>query len=275
VTIATPVAAPVFAQSLGLQMSVLARDGVQHAELHLNPADMGPVSVQIVMDGTQARVDFGADVAATRHAIEAGLPELASALRDAGFTLAGGGVPLCFGAMAKLVVDAVRPSETGIASGLNTRNSNSPASSTRNIDRKYNSRRNAASPRKIRLTGKRIRCRGVMRYQWFCSQFTLGSHLLLVLRGEGDVPIPGAPCRLHHVYHGLMCGFGVGINDDGGVGLSACSRFQGGSQRVYAGIRQPLVVDGVVFRGIHGNKDLIVLCIQGLSACLRQIDLQF
>ena len=62
------------------------------AELHLNPADMGPVSVQIVMDGTQARVDFGADVAATRQAIEAGLPELASALADAGFTLAGGGV---------------------------------------------------------------------------------------------------------------------------------------------------------------------------------------
>jgi len=50
------------------------------------------VSVQIVMDGTQARVDFGADMAATRQAIEAGLPELASALRDAGFTLAGGGV---------------------------------------------------------------------------------------------------------------------------------------------------------------------------------------
>ena len=92
VVIATPVAAPDFAQALGVQMSVLARDGIQHAELHLNPAEMGPVSVQIVMDGTQARVDFGADVAATRHAIEAGLPELASALRDAGFTLAGGGV---------------------------------------------------------------------------------------------------------------------------------------------------------------------------------------
>ena len=53
---------------------------------------MGPVSVQITMDGTKAQIDFGADVAATRHAIEAGLPELASALRDAGFTLAGGGV---------------------------------------------------------------------------------------------------------------------------------------------------------------------------------------
>ena len=92
VALATPVTAPAFAQELGLRMSVLARDGVQHAELHLNPADMGPVSVQIVIDGSQAQVDFGADVAATRAAIEAGLPALAGALRDAGFTLTGGGV---------------------------------------------------------------------------------------------------------------------------------------------------------------------------------------
>lgn len=92
VAIAAPVSAPEFAHELGLRLSLLANDGVQTAELHLNPADMGPVSVQIVMDGTQARVDFGADMAATRQAIEAGLPQLASALADAGFTLAGGGV---------------------------------------------------------------------------------------------------------------------------------------------------------------------------------------
>ncbi len=92
VVLSTPVTAPDFAQELGLRLSVLARDGVQHAEIHLNPADMGPVSVQIVMDGTQAHVAFGADAAATRQAIEAGLPDLASALHDAGFTLAGGGV---------------------------------------------------------------------------------------------------------------------------------------------------------------------------------------
>jgi flagellar hook-length control protein FliK len=91
-TVATPVDAPDFAAAFGLQVSVLAKDGVQQAQLHLNPADMGPVSIHITLDGTLARVDFGADVAATRHAIEAGLPELASALRDAGFTLAGGGV---------------------------------------------------------------------------------------------------------------------------------------------------------------------------------------
>jgi len=75
-----------------VELAVLARDGVEHAELHLTPADMGPVSVQIAIDGTQARIDFGADMASTRHAIEAGLPELAGALRDAGLTLTGGGV---------------------------------------------------------------------------------------------------------------------------------------------------------------------------------------
>jgi EmrB/QacA subfamily drug resistance transporter len=37
-----------------------------------------------------------------------------------GITVVGAAVPLSFGAMAKLVVDAVRPSETGIATGLNT-----------------------------------------------------------------------------------------------------------------------------------------------------------
>jgi flagellar hook-length control protein FliK len=92
IVLATPFGAPEFAQALGVQVSMLARDGIQQAELHLNPADMGPVSVHIVVDGTQARVDFGADVAATRQAIEAGLAELAGALRDAGLTLHGGGV---------------------------------------------------------------------------------------------------------------------------------------------------------------------------------------
>ena len=92
VQVATAAHAPEFREALGVQVSLLARDGVQSAELHLNPAEMGPISVRIVMDGAQARVDFGADSAATRELIETGLPELATALRDAGFTLAGGGV---------------------------------------------------------------------------------------------------------------------------------------------------------------------------------------
>ncbi len=92
VQMATRADAPEFARSLGVQVSVLARDGVQQAELHLNPAEMGPISVRIALEGTQAQVNFGADSAATRQIIENGLPELAAALRDAGFTLSGGGV---------------------------------------------------------------------------------------------------------------------------------------------------------------------------------------
>jgi flagellar hook-length control protein FliK len=92
VDLPTPATAPEFREALGVQVSVLARDGVQHAELRLNPAEMGPISVQIALHGTRAQVDFGAESFMTRQIIEAGLPELAAALRDAGFTLAGGGV---------------------------------------------------------------------------------------------------------------------------------------------------------------------------------------
>ena len=65
---------------------------MQSALLQLNPAEMGPISVKILLDGQAARVDFQADLAHTRSVIEASLPALASALQDAGLTLAGGGV---------------------------------------------------------------------------------------------------------------------------------------------------------------------------------------
>jgi flagellar hook-length control protein FliK len=91
-SIDAPVDSPAFAPALAAQVTVMARDGVQRAELRLNPAELGPVSVQIVVDGAQARVDFVAESAQTRQSIENGLPTLASALRDAGLTLAGGGV---------------------------------------------------------------------------------------------------------------------------------------------------------------------------------------
>lgn len=92
VQVPTPATSPEFTKELGLQVSVLAKDGIQQAELHLNPAEMGPISIQIAIDGSQAQVNFGADSAATRQIIESGLPELAASLREAGFTLSGGGV---------------------------------------------------------------------------------------------------------------------------------------------------------------------------------------
>jgi flagellar hook-length control protein FliK len=81
-----------FAPALGSQLSVLVRNGVEHAQLKLNPADMGPIEVRISIDGSQAQVDFSAAHAHTRQALQDAVPVLASALRDNGLTLAGGGV---------------------------------------------------------------------------------------------------------------------------------------------------------------------------------------
>ncbi len=90
--LAQAVGSPEFAPALGSQLTLLLRQGVQEAQLSLNPADMGPISVQIQMDGQGAHIDFTAAHAATRSALEASLPALASALNEAGFTLTGGGV---------------------------------------------------------------------------------------------------------------------------------------------------------------------------------------
>jgi flagellar hook-length control protein FliK len=87
-----PVGSPGFAPALGARISILARDGIEHAQLRLNPAELGPVAVQLALDGTNVRVDLAADHWATRQALEQALPSLAASLRDAGFTLSGGGV---------------------------------------------------------------------------------------------------------------------------------------------------------------------------------------
>lgn len=81
-----------FGPELGARVSLMAVDGVQRAELQLNPADMGPVAVQIVVDGAQAQVSFHAAQAETRQALEQSLPDLAAALQGQGLTLSGGGV---------------------------------------------------------------------------------------------------------------------------------------------------------------------------------------
>lgn len=92
VTLPVPLDSPAFAPALGAQVTLLVRAGIEQARIELNPAEMGPVAVQIALDGGGARIDFHAEVAATRQAIEASLPSLASALHDAGLTLTGGGV---------------------------------------------------------------------------------------------------------------------------------------------------------------------------------------
>jgi flagellar hook-length control protein FliK len=83
---------PAFADELGAQLSTFVKEGVQHARLELNPKEMGPVTVQIQLNGGSAHLSFAAEHAQTRQALEQALPTLAGNLREAGLTLSGGGV---------------------------------------------------------------------------------------------------------------------------------------------------------------------------------------
>lgn len=92
----TPLDAPDFSQKLADQVSLWVgqsrNDGPMTAELHLNPAEMGPINVKISLDGQSAHVDFAAAAQETRQAIEASLSVLSSSLNDVGLSLSGGGV---------------------------------------------------------------------------------------------------------------------------------------------------------------------------------------
>jgi flagellar hook-length control protein FliK len=87
-----PLHSAAFAPELAERVTLLAVDGVQTAQLELNPAEMGPVQIDIVVDAGRAEITFQAAQADTRQALERALPDLAGALREQGLTLAGGGV---------------------------------------------------------------------------------------------------------------------------------------------------------------------------------------
>lgn len=92
----TPVHSADFQQALadrvGMWISGPAASGPITAELRLNPTEMGPVQIRIVLEGQTAQVDFSAAQAETRQAIEASLPALSAQLEEAGLSLSGGGV---------------------------------------------------------------------------------------------------------------------------------------------------------------------------------------
>ena len=81
-----------FAPQLAAQITSFVREGTQSARLELNPAEMGPLTVQIQLDGHSARVHLASENAQTRQALEQAMPQLAGSLRDSGLTLSGGGV---------------------------------------------------------------------------------------------------------------------------------------------------------------------------------------
>lgn len=92
VPLSQPLDSPDFAPELSASVTLLIQDGVHEAQLQLNPTDMGPVAIQIQLDGQQAQVNFHAAQADTREVLMRSMPELAAALQNQGITLSGGGV---------------------------------------------------------------------------------------------------------------------------------------------------------------------------------------
>jgi flagellar hook-length control protein FliK len=91
-TLDMPPTSPAFAPALGRQIEVWMKDGIQHAEVQLNPLDLGPIRVRIAIEGDTTRVQMAADVAATRDALQQAMPQLADALGQVGLSLGGSGV---------------------------------------------------------------------------------------------------------------------------------------------------------------------------------------
>ena len=83
----TPVASSGWGQELGQQMVNLTQRGDQHMELHLNPRDLGPLSVSLKLDDNGAQAHFLSNHAAVRSAVEQAIPQLREALAQQGIAL--------------------------------------------------------------------------------------------------------------------------------------------------------------------------------------------
>jgi hypothetical protein len=93
---ATTIENPVMDESWGeaFQDRILwmAKGRIQNAEIRLNPAELGPIRVQVSVEDDAAMLQFTAQHGATREAIEQALPRLREMLSENGLTLADSSV---------------------------------------------------------------------------------------------------------------------------------------------------------------------------------------
>ncbi len=83
-----------FAGDLAAQVTVLVEGGFQHAELRLNPSELGPIQIQLSVSAqaNTADISFSAVHGLTRESIERALPELREMLQSQGLSLGQAGV---------------------------------------------------------------------------------------------------------------------------------------------------------------------------------------
>jgi len=87
-----PLHHPRFAEAFGHQVTVMARDGIQHARISINPPELGPVELRIVVRNDEASVHLAATHAAVRDVLEQSLPRLREQFEQAGMQLSDSAV---------------------------------------------------------------------------------------------------------------------------------------------------------------------------------------
>lgn len=86
-TLAAPLGSSSWQQGLGQQLITLHQNGGQRVELHLHPAELGPLSISLKIGETAAHAHFLSAHPQVRAAVELALPQLREALAEQGITL--------------------------------------------------------------------------------------------------------------------------------------------------------------------------------------------
>lgn len=87
-SVAVPIGLPAFPQAFANEVGALVLAGIGRAEIRLQPQEMGPVLIELTVDGDNTRVTFAALQPDTRAAIEQSLPVLREMLAGSGLLLA-------------------------------------------------------------------------------------------------------------------------------------------------------------------------------------------
>lgn len=87
VTVQAPLHDAQWGQQLGGKVVWMARGDIQNAQINISPAQLGPIQVNISMNGDQMTANFVASQAEVRQALEEALPRLREMLSGAGIQL--------------------------------------------------------------------------------------------------------------------------------------------------------------------------------------------
>lgn len=86
--VAVPVGQPGWGRAVGEQVVWFVSQNISSANLRLNPQHLGPLEMQVSLEGSQANVTFTSQHAVVREALESALPRLREMLADNGLSLA-------------------------------------------------------------------------------------------------------------------------------------------------------------------------------------------